>query len=203
MQGDNHYFENAGGKSFVDKTAEFFPNTPWGSMGIKFFDYDNDGLLDLLRDRHALGHERGDRPRAREAEVAHALAGGLPAGRRPTTSSATRSTSNLGGGRFEEVSDRMGAENYWPWGVSVGDINADGWDDVFITSGMGFPFRYGINTMLLNDRGAEVRGRRVPARASSRGRAAARTRTGSTWTARPRARSSARSAGGPDGQDHA
>jgi hypothetical protein len=60
---------------------------------------------------------------------------------------------NLGGGKFEEVSDRMGAENYWPWGVSVGDINADGWDDVFITSGMGYPFRYGINTMLLNDLG--------------------------------------------------
>ena len=38
--------------------------------------------------------------------------------------------------------------------MSVGDVNADGWDDVFITSGMGFPFRYGIDTMLLNERGA-------------------------------------------------
>lgn len=25
-----------------------------------------------------------------------------------------------------EMSDEMGAENYWPWGVSVGDLNADG-----------------------------------------------------------------------------
>jgi enediyne biosynthesis protein E4 len=44
-------------------------------------------------------------------------------------------------------------ENYWPWGVSVADINADGWDDVLITSGMSYPFRYGINSMLLNNRG--------------------------------------------------
>jgi hypothetical protein len=35
----------------------------------------------------------------------------------------------------------------------VGDINADGWDDVFVAAGMGFPFRYGINSMLLNNRG--------------------------------------------------
>ena len=31
-------------------------------------------------------------------------------------------------------------------------MNADGWDDVFIASGMNYPFRYGINSLLLNDR---------------------------------------------------
>jgi enediyne biosynthesis protein E4 len=41
----------------------------------------------------------------------------------------------------------------WPWGVSVGDVNADGWEDVFITAGMNFPLRYGTNSMLLNNRG--------------------------------------------------
>ena len=60
---------------------------------------------------------------------------------------------NLGGGKFEEVSDRMGVETYWPWGMSVGDVNADGWDDIFIASGMSYPYRYGINSMLLNNRG--------------------------------------------------
>jgi len=52
--------------------------------------------------------------------------------------------SHLGAAKFEEVSDRVGAENYWPWGLSVGDLNADGWDG-FIASGMNFPYRYGIN----------------------------------------------------------
>jgi hypothetical protein len=48
MQGANHYFENVGGKKFVEKTAEYFPKTSWGAMGVKFFDYDNDGRMDLI-----------------------------------------------------------------------------------------------------------------------------------------------------------
>ncbi len=48
MQGDDHYFVNQQGKHFVDETARFFPKTPWGTMGIKFFDFDNDGRMDLL-----------------------------------------------------------------------------------------------------------------------------------------------------------
>jgi len=35
----------------------------------------------------------------------------------------------------------------------VDDLNADGWDDIFITAGMNFPFRYGINSLLLNEAG--------------------------------------------------
>ena len=33
------------------------------------------------------------------------------------------------------------------------DLNADGWQDVFIASSMNFPYRYGINSLLLNNRG--------------------------------------------------
>jgi hypothetical protein len=47
----------------------------------------------------------------------------------------------------------MGVETYWPWGPSVGDFNADGWEDIFIQSGMNFPYRYGINSLMLNNRG--------------------------------------------------
>src|ERR1700726_4953467 len=48
MQGPDHYFENVRGQQFVDKTDQYFPKTPWGSMGVKFFDFDNDGRMDLL-----------------------------------------------------------------------------------------------------------------------------------------------------------
>jgi hypothetical protein len=60
---------------------------------------------------------------------------------------------NAGDGSFEEVSDAVGAENFWPWGLSAGDLNADGYLDVFIASGLNYPFRYGVNTVLLNERG--------------------------------------------------
>ena len=34
---------------------------------------------------------------------------------------------NQGDGTFREISEEIDAENYWPWGLSVGDLNADGW----------------------------------------------------------------------------
>lgn len=152
MQGNDHYFENQRGQRFIDKTAQMFPKTPWGSMGIKFFDYDNDGLPDLLiTDMHSdMSHDIDAVDEKKKSEM-----------RFPESFLMTKGTSifgnalfhNLGNGRFEEVSDAMGTETYWPWGVSVADINADGWDDVFVTGGMGYPFRYGINSMLLNNLG--------------------------------------------------
>jgi enediyne biosynthesis protein E4 len=155
MQGHSHYLENQGGKKFVDKTGESFPKTPWGAMGIKFFDYDNDGRMDLfVTDMHS--DMQDDSPPDREKLKLRPekippfrFLGGDPA----TFMQGNALYHNLGGGMFEEVSDRMGVETYWPWGVSVGDINADGWDDIFVTAGMSFPYRYGINSMLLNNRG--------------------------------------------------
>jgi len=153
MMGGNHYFENQGGKKFVDKTRQYFPKTSWGAMGIKFFDYDNDGKPDLfVTDMHSdmfkeVGPE-GEKRKAPTHPPETFLMG--PPGEFIFGNSLFH---NMGGGRFEEVSDRMGVENYWPWGPSIGDINADGWDDIFIASSMNFPYRYGINSMLLNNRG--------------------------------------------------
>jgi len=63
----------------------------------------------------------------------------------------------MGEGRSREVSDKVNAENYWPWGVSIGDLNADGFQDAFITSSMNLPFRYHVNSLLLNERGLRFR----------------------------------------------
>jgi VCBS repeat protein len=62
---------------------------------------------------------------------------------------------HLGNGKFEEISDKIGVEQLWPWGLSVGDLNADGYEDIFITAVMNFPFRYALNSVLLNNRGAK------------------------------------------------
>jgi hypothetical protein len=62
-----------------------------------------------------------------------------------------------GDGSYAEISDRIGAENYWPWGLSVGDLNADGYQDVLVTLGMNYPYRYQSNTVLINDRAERLR----------------------------------------------
>jgi len=155
MQGSDHYYENQGGRRFVDKTARLFPRTSWGSMGIKFFDYDNDGRPDLLvTDMHSdmsqtVGPER-EKLKSEMKWTADFLQG--------DASKFIFGNSffhNLGASKMEEISDRLGVENYWPWGPSVGDVNADGWQDVFIASSMNYPFRYGINSLLLNNRGSK------------------------------------------------
>jgi hypothetical protein len=158
MHGSNRFFENQGGKKFVDKTSTYFPRTPWGAMGIKFFDYDNDGRMDLyVTDMHSDMMAGLDVPPQREKEKLvtqpppDSRLGG-PAGHYILGNAFYH---NLGGGKFEEISDKIGVEMLWPWGVSVGDVNADGWDDIFVTAGMDFPFRYSLNSMLLNNRGAK------------------------------------------------
>src|SRR5436309_8001721 len=97
--------------------------------------------------RPATGRRRAASPTPRRSPAVCSPRG------RFTSSSATSCSRTRGGGRFEEVSDAVGVETYWPWGPSVDDFNADGWDDIFIAAGMNFPYRYGINSLLLNEGG--------------------------------------------------
>jgi hypothetical protein len=155
MQGNNHFYENVKGQYFVDKTDQYFPKTPWGAMGIKFFDFNNDGLMDLLvTDMHSdmsddISYD--DYPREKLKSVMKWPQSFVKGWEKSIWGNAFYK--NLGGGKFAEVSDQLGVETYWPWGVSVDDLNADGFQDIFITSGMGYPFRYGINSLLLNNFG--------------------------------------------------
>jgi enediyne biosynthesis protein E4 len=163
MQGDNHYYENQAGKRFVEKTSTYFPKTPWGAMGIKFFDHNNDGLMDLyLTDMHSdmtkgqgvealnlpLSSEKAKSEKWCMAQWTEAFLQGAS-----NNIFGNAFYLNRGGGKFDEASDRLGLETYWPWGPSTGDLNADGFQDLFVTAGMGHPFRYGINSLLLNDAG--------------------------------------------------
>lgn len=152
MEGDDHFYRNAGGERFVDETARHFSKSPWGAMGIKFFDFDDDGDLDLmLTDMHSDMSQDIPPPRERLKSEMIWPEGFLQGGDNNIWGNAF--WRNLGGGRFEEVSDSIHAENYWPWGISVADLNADGFEDVLITSGMNYPFTYGINSVLLNEGG--------------------------------------------------
>lgn len=159
MQGENHLWVNDRGRRFRDSTAAYFPRTPFGAMGVKVFDSDGDGRLDLyLTDMHsdmfddfAPGDWASEALKSNPAKMPPQLF---------TTGTARLMYGNAlyqrlraGVGGFEEVSDRAGLETYWPWGPSVDDLNADGWDDVFVAAGMNFPFRYAPNNLFLNEAG--------------------------------------------------
>ncbi len=164
MQGDDHFFENVGGKRFIDKTAEYFPKTPWGAMGVKFFDFNLDGALDLfVTDMHSDMTDpqtvTGRRTMRSDFEKIKSESWCTATWTDAFLQGASNNLFgnafyvNRGKGKFEEVSDKVRAETYWPWGPSAGDLNADGYEDIFITAGMGWPFRYAINSVLLNEGG--------------------------------------------------
>ncbi len=152
MQGNDEYYENVEGKRFERKSRAVFPKTPWGSMGIAAFDFDNDGDIDvMLTDMHSdMSQEVGPDLENTKSRV-HWEEDFLQSGGNSILGNAF--FRNDGGMKLTEVSDALGVETYWPWGLSVGDLNADGFEDVFVTAGMNYPFRYGINTVLLNARG--------------------------------------------------
>ena len=157
MQGANHLWLNEGGKRFRDATSTYFPKTPWGAMGVKAFDFNGDGRVDLfVTDMHSdmwTNIPPGDwAAEARKADTTPAPVDYFPTGKRGFVF-GNALFANRGGGRFDDVSDSAGVETYWPWGPSVDDFNADGWDDIFIAAGMNFPFRYSINSLLLNNGG--------------------------------------------------
>jgi hypothetical protein len=152
MQGDDQYFENVNGTAFRKRSRELFPKTPWGAMGIRSFDFENDGDMDIyITDMHSdMSEHIAPDPEKQKSNMqwdddylltGHAALFGNAFFRKD------------GPSRYAEVSDLIGAENYWPWGLSTGDVNADGFEDAFLTSSMNFPFRYSVNSLLLNDGG--------------------------------------------------
>ena len=152
MQGHDEYYENVGGKAFQRRSRQIFPKTPWGSMGIKVFDFNNDGRMDIyLTDMHSDMSQTVPMSAEKMKSRMKWTEGFLQSGGQSIFGNAFYR--NEGGGRFTEVSDQIGAENYWPWGLSTGDLNADGFEDAFLTSSMNYPYLYAVNSLLLNGKG--------------------------------------------------
>jgi enediyne biosynthesis protein E4 len=112
--------------TFVDVGRQAGLNSPnvWGGVhrksyiieakgsGLAFFDYDNDGWLDIY------------------------LSNGIRFGETyaPGTAPTTHLYKNNRDGTFTDVTEHSGlARTGWQTGVCVGDYNNDGWDDLFVT----------------------------------------------------------------------
>lgn len=177
MFGRGQLYRNSGHGTFSDVTEESLGRSPYGAIGSKVFDYDNDGRLDLyVVDMHsdmwmAADSRYGSLGLARQTQNRRFLS---PMG--PTVNEEavgfTESLReifamegedydallfgnalyrNLGQGKFTETAVAAGLETFWPWGVATGDYDNDGDEDVFIPSGMGYPFYYWPNHLMMNN----------------------------------------------------
>ena len=105
--------------------------------GVALFDYDNDGRLDIFLVNGA------------------PLADPTPKGTIPQKTGPqywNRLFHQKPDGTFEDVTERAGLQGAgYGMGVAVGDYDNDGYEDVFIASGMGFPYFYWRNYLMMNN----------------------------------------------------
>ena len=173
MFGRGQLYRNSGHGTFTDVTSQTLGRTPFGAIGTKVFDYDGDGRLDLyVVDMHSdMWIDAQSVEVAREIQHRRFLS---PAGptvneQAPGFAEAQREMfakqgenydellfgnalyRNLGQGKFTETDIAAGLETFWPWGIATGDYDNDGHEDAFISSGMGFPYFYWPNVLMMNN----------------------------------------------------
>jgi len=114
-------YHNEGGGKFVDVAPKLGVTGTACSFACWFWDYDNDGRLDLYVNDY----------RARVAEVLLSAMGAKFEG-----SSRPRLYHDLGSGAFEDVTRRVGLDRAMaPMGVNFGYIDNDGILDIYRGTG--------------------------------------------------------------------
>ncbi|TFH64860.1 MAG: CRTAC1 family protein, partial [Gemmatimonadales bacterium] len=134
-------FRNRGDLQFEDVTASAGLRRWLNSNGAIWFDFDRDGLLDL----YVTAYFRSDVDlwNATTTRIMHnsfdfAANGG-----------SNLLVRNLGGGRFEDVTERMGVgSTRWTLAAASADFNDDGWPDLYLAND------YGPEEFFVNEAGA-------------------------------------------------
>ncbi|MCA8974902.1 MAG: CRTAC1 family protein, partial [Planctomycetes bacterium] len=130
--GDNRLYENNGDGTFRDVAEERGVTDPQLGFPTWFFDFDNDGALDLFASHYATDVSH---------IAAHVLGLPVPYGR----PSLYRGD---GKGRFREVGAELGLTYpSLPMGANYGDFDNDGWLDIYL--GTGDPNYYNLMPNLL------------------------------------------------------
>jgi enediyne biosynthesis protein E4 len=130
--GKNTLYHNNGDGTFTDVTeASGVGSKPPGTLSVQaaWFDYDNDGLLDLVVSNYTIWSPAADRRCTHGDQEAYCSPKTYPA-------VPNRLFHNLGHGKFEDATEKSGfAKSAGKgMGIAIADFNQDGWIDVFIAN---------------------------------------------------------------------
>ncbi len=130
--GKNTLYHNNGDGTFTDETDQSgLDAKPPETLSVQaaWFDYDNDGLLDLVVANYTLWTPEKDRRCEKDGMDAYCDPRTYP-------SVPHRLYHNLGNGKFEDVTGKsgFGAPLGKGMGIGIADFNDDGWMDVFIAN---------------------------------------------------------------------
>ena len=120
LDGPNTLYRNREGKGFEDVTKKAGVAQPERSFPTWFFDYDNDGDLDLFVSGY----------KSSAGDIARDYLGKVHEGSLP------RLYRNKGNGTFADVTKKVGLDTVlYSMGCNFGDLDNDGWLDFYIGTG--------------------------------------------------------------------
>jgi tetratricopeptide (TPR) repeat protein len=120
LNGDHFLYHNNHNGTFSEVAAQAGVQKPLQSFPAWFFDYDNDGWPDLLVSSYYVSVDEDIRSYL-----------GLP-----TNAETMKLYKNMGNGTFRDVTEEVGLNRvFMPMGSNFGDIDNDGYLDIYLGTG--------------------------------------------------------------------
>ena len=136
LGGGNFLYRNNGNRTFTEVSDQAGVPGPERGFPTWFFDYDNDGWDDLLASSYFLSVDETARRYLR----------------RPPNAGTMKLYRNRGNGTFADVTAQVGLDRvYMPMGSNFGDVDNDGYPDIYL--GTGSPsYAATVGAVLLHNR---------------------------------------------------
>jgi hypothetical protein len=120
LNGDHFLYHNNHNRTFTDVALQAGVQKPWQSFGAWFFDYDNDGWPDLFVTSYYVSVDESIRSYLSL----------------PPNAETLKLYKNLGNGTFRDVTAEVGLDRvFMPMGSNFGDIDNDGFLDIYLGTG--------------------------------------------------------------------
>ena len=120
LNGNNFLYHNNHDWTFTEVAAQAGVQKPWQSFPAWFFDYDNDGFPDLFVSSYYVSVDENIRSYLGLAPNAETL----------------KLYKNMGNGTFRDVTQEVGLDRvFMPMGSNFGDIDNDGFLDIYLGTG--------------------------------------------------------------------